>query len=139
MKRYIRNVSSLQTLQDIVVDRLSVPGVANVEILKANSNNIHGKLHYEDGTVSDQFEVTYRSSQNRSEATTTWNPQWHVKDDGAVVDESGEIQGYFKLLKQRPQTTSRQYDENSLVIYYGVQSAKLSDDSAATIAKNLHK
>lgn len=138
MKRYIRS-ATLDDIQNYVIELLSVPGVSYVEIVKRYADYILCKLHYTDNTTSSAFKVAYKSIQSRQDASTVWNPAWSITDDGTVVDESGNVQGYFKLLKKRPQTTSRDYDEGSLVVYYGTQSADLSEDSATKIAEKLHK
>ena len=138
MKRYIRS-STLDDIQATAIDLLSVPSVASVEIIERRVNYISCRLHYNDGTTSNVFKVTYDNIQSRKDAANSWNPTWSIKDDGTVINQSGEVQGYFKLLKKRPQSTSRDYKDDSLVVYYGAQSADLTEASAADVVENLHK
>lgn len=93
------------------------------------------KLLYEDGSTSNAFTVRFANKPNRKDAEIIWNPLWSIREDGAVLDESGKVVGWFKLTKQRPQVTSANYQEDSLIIDYGTRSMELTDTSGEQVAK----
>ncbi len=135
MKRYIKSASSLDQLSKVIQDRLMVSGVDLVKIQSINSKYAQVKLIYSDGSESDTFTVRFKNNPNRQDASTSWNPDWKVQDDGSVVDSNNDVIGYFKLLKRKPQVTSANYQENSLVVDFGTKSIDLTENSGPQVAK----
>lgn len=134
MKYYVHCASTLDDMKRVIVDRLTVPGVKKVEVYNMNSKFASVRIFYDDETVSKSFHVRYENNPDRSVAQTLWTPGWSVLDDGTVVDENGHTVGYFKLIQRRPQSTSPNYLEDSLVVDYGTETLPLNDESGKQVA-----
>lgn len=134
MKRHIHCAATLDSMKQVIEDRLSVSGVKKVEVYNINSKYASVRILYDDGTVSRSFHVRFENHPDRSAAQTAWTPGWSVLDDGTVVDANGRRVGYFKLIQKRPQSTSPNYLEDSLVVDYGTQTLPLNEESGRQVA-----
>lgn len=135
MKLYVRSAETLDELEKIVKDRLKVSGVRSVNIKDMNSRYMSVNLIYDDGSSSETFQVRFENKPSRKNSETDWNPDWNIRDDGAVLDKNGLVVGWFKLAKRRPKSTTPNYLEDSLTVDYGTRKIKLTEGSGSAVAK----
>lgn len=135
MKIYVKAADNLEQMAQVIVSRLSVDGVKKVDIIKIRHDYATVKLIYEDGSISEPFWVRYSNNPTRGDAATQWNPEWSIRKDGAVLDENKSVVGWFKLTKNKPKTTTPNYQEDSLIVDYGTRKIELTDSSGDRVAK----